>query len=72
MPQYIISGTLDELKEDFEHELLTGAETFAATIDAGHVAIVMDDGVDVSETERLGTAILRLAEKFAELGYVAT
>lgn len=72
MGAYIISGTLDEEKEDFEHELLAGSEDFDTTLDANHIAIVFDDGVDVSETSRIATAIERMAEQFRELGFVAT
>jgi len=72
MGAYIISGTLDEEKDDFEHELLVGNEDFDTVLDASHVAIVFDDAVDVSETERIATCLERRADKFRELGFIAT
>ena len=69
---YVISGTLDELKEDFEHEGVDGAvATVGGTVDASHIAIVMDDAIDVGETERIEACIRKLMEKFKEVGYSA-
>jgi hypothetical protein len=69
---YILSGTLTEEKGDFEHELLAGTETVGDTVDAGHIAIVLDDAIDVGETQQIETCIRRLMERFKELGYVAS
>ena len=38
---------------------------------ASHIAIVMDDAIDVGETERIEACIRKLMEKFKEVGYSA-
>ena len=65
----IISGSVNQGQEDFEFEdSADGSETIAATIDAGHIGIIMRDTVAIKSLE-IDTCIHRLANALRERGY---
>ena len=65
----IISGTVHEKKGDFEFEdTADGSETIAATVDAGHIAIIINDEVLINSREIQGL-IHRLADALKERAY---
>jgi len=66
----IISGTIDQNKRNFEIEDLAGTETVANTVDAAHVAIVFDDGVDFTDERGLENLIHRMARQLFERDFV--
>lgn len=70
MAQLIITGTVLESKQDYEIEALVGTETFADTIDASHVGLVLDSAV-AKRSLNVDVVAKRLAEALREAGYAA-
>lgn len=68
MALVIISGSVDQNKEGFEFEDLVGTETFANTIDAKHIGVVINDDVVLS-SEEIDNCIHRLANALRERAY---
>lgn len=65
----VISGSVDQAKEDVEFEdSAAGAETIAATVDAKHIAIIVEETVPL-ESEQIDACISRLAEVLRERAY---
>lgn len=68
MAAIIISGSVHQEKENFEFQDLAGSETFDATLDANHIGIVLDDGVEVA-SEQIDVCIQKLADALRERAY---
>ena len=65
----IISGSIDQKKSDFEFEdTADGAETIDATVDAGHIAIILNDEVLLRSRE-IDACIRRLSDALKERAY---
>lgn len=65
----IISGSVDQPQSDFEFEdTADGAETIDATVDAKHVAIIINDEVPIKSGD-IDALIHRLANNLRERGY---
>ncbi len=65
----IISGTVAQAQGDFEFEdTADGSETIDATVDAGHIAIIINDEVLLNSQEIDGL-IHRLANNLRERAY---
>lgn len=65
----IISGSVDQNKENFEFEdSAAGAETITDTVDAGHIAIILRDDVAL-KSEEIDNCIFRLANALRERAY---
>ena len=65
----IISGSVDQKKSDFEFEdTADGAETIDATVDAGHIAIIINDEVLLKSRE-IDSLIRRMADALKERAY---
>lgn len=70
MSHVIASMTLGEVQKDAELESLVGTETFDDTVDAAHVAIVIEGTVEV-ESGEIDAAIQKLADRLREANYSA-
>ncbi len=65
----IISGTVNQEQHNFEFEdTADGSETIDATVDAGHIAIIINDEVLLNSQEIDGL-IHRLANNLRERAY---
>ncbi len=65
----IISGTVNQSQDLFEFEdTADGSETIDATVDAGHIAIIINDEVLLNSQEIDGL-IHRLANNLRERAY---
>ena len=65
----IISGAVAETKGNFEFEdTADGSETIDATVDAGHIAIIINDEVLIRSRE-IQSTIHRLADALKERAY---
>lgn len=65
----IISGSIAQKKSTFEFEdTADGSETIDATVDAGHIAIIINDEVLIKSRE-IQSCIHRLADALKERGY---
>ena len=66
----ILQGTVNEDKESFEfQDSADGSETIDATVDAGHIAIILNDEVLVAKSEEVQNCIMRLANALRERQY---
>ena len=65
----IISGSVGQNQNDFEFEdTADGAETIDDTVDAGHIAIIINDEVPIKSGD-IDALIHRLANNLRERGY---
>lgn len=65
----IISGSLDQDQASFEFEdTADGSETIDATVDAGHIAIIINDEV-LLKSQEIDGLIHRLANNLRERAY---
>ena len=65
----IISGSIAQEKWNFEFEdTADGSETIDATVDAGHIAIIINDEVLIQSRE-IQECIRRLADALKERAY---
>ena len=65
----IISGSVDQSQDLFEFEdTADGSETIDATVDAGHIAIIINDEVLIRSRE-IDSTIRRLADALKERAY---
>jgi hypothetical protein len=65
----IISGSIDQKKSALEFEdTADGSETIDATVDAGHIAIIINDEV-LLKSRNIDALIRRMADALKERGY---
>ncbi len=62
-------GDLSTKKEDVSKAATVGTETLDATVGAGEIAVVMDDGVDQAKIREITYVINRLADVMREENY---
>ncbi len=72
MAAKIIAGVVGNTGHDFARNTLTGAETIAASVGAGQIAIVIDSGVNSGNSSAVHTLVRDLLSEFMENEFVET